>query len=250
MPSKLPGEKSGAGSRRPSARHILLFSGPRNRRTWWLAAAGIAAAGLLAGLVLVFTDFDWEIVENAFVRLSTAMARLNPAAVIPLMALLPVVGFPIGVVYLVAGARFGILLGGLLVAAVTLVHLLGSYLIGRSILRAPIERLIARRHHHLPQVPVDEQALVCVIAALLPGLPYFVRNYLLVLAGIKLRFLLWVCLPIYVARSYVTIFLGDLSGDPTRRGLLILAAFDVLKVAICAFVIWRLREHHRKHHPA
>ena len=115
-------------------------------------------------------------------------------------------------------------------------------------MRAPLQRFIERRHTHLPHIPEDEQAAVCVIAALVPGLPYVVRNYLLALAGIKLRYYFWVCLPIYVARSYVTILMGDMSSDPTRNKIIVLVIIDVLKVAICALVIWRLRVHHRKYH--
>lgn len=231
-----------------SARHLLLFAGPKNPRTWWLIG-GVAVAGVVAVLcVIAFTDLDWRMVQRGMERLNAAMERLRPAAVIPLMALLPIVGFPIAIVYLVAGARFGPIVGGLVVAGVTAVHLVGSHYIARSFLRGPLERWIAKRHRRLPEVPADEQVMVCVIGALVPGLPYVVRNYLLALAGVRLKVFFSVCLPIYVARSYVTILLGNLSNDPTGRGLIILVIVDVLKVAICAFVIWRLRVHHRKFH--
>ncbi len=213
-----------------------------------MIGGGVALLAAAAGYVLFFTDFDIERLYAAFARLNTMLARLDAIALIPLMAVLPIFGFPIAVVYLVAGARFGPALGGVVVAGITAVHLAGSYLIGRSIFRAPLERWLEKKQHHLPQVPEDEQAAVGVIAALIPGLPYFVRNYLLVLAGVRLKYLLAVVLPVYLARSYVTILLGDLSSDPTRRGLAILVIVDALKVAICALVIWRLRAHHRKHH--
>jgi uncharacterized membrane protein YdjX (TVP38/TMEM64 family) len=174
--------------------------------------------------------------------------RVHPVAALPLMAVLPILGFPIAIVYLFAGARFGPLGGGLIVAAITAIHMLGTYLIAKSFLRAPLQRFIEKRHKHLPQVPEDEQAAICVIATLVPGLPYFVRNYILALAGVRLHYFFVVCLPIYVARSYVTILLGDMGADPDKRKLLILLGLDVLKVAICAFVIWRLRVHHRKFH--
>ena len=224
-----------------------MFGGPTKRHAWWLLGAGLVIAAVAVGVVQ-FTDLDWATVQRFATGMNEAMERLHPGAVLPLMAVLPIFGFPIALVYLVAGARFGPLGGGVVVAAVTVVHLLGSYLIARSFLRRPIERLLARRQHHLPQVPADEQALVCVIAALVPGIPYFLRNYVLAIAGVRLRFLLLVVLPIYVARSYVTILLGDLSADPSRAGLVILVGVDALKVAICAVVIWRLRGHHRKFH--
>lgn len=233
---------------RRSARQLLLFGMPKKKRAWWLIGVAVAAVAAIVGSVLAFTDLDIDALYAAFEQLNVMLARLDAIALIPLMAVLPIFGFPIAVVYLVAGARFGPALGGLVVAFITAVHLLGSYLIGRSVLRAPLERWMEKRHHHLPQVPDDEQAAVGLIAVLIPGLPYFVRNYLLVLAGVRLKILFWVCLPLYVARSYVTILLGDLSSDPTRRGLVILVIIDILKVAVCALVIWRLRAHHRKHH--
>lgn len=221
---------------------------PQKKHAWWLIGGGVGLLALGVTALVLFTDVDFAQVHGWFERMNEQLARLDAMALIPLMAILPIFGFPIAVVYLVAGARFGPLLGGAVVAGITVVHLLGSYAIGQSVLRAPLQRFIEKRHHHLPQVPEDEQAPVCLIATLIPGLPYFVRNYLLVLAGVRLKMFLLVCLPVYLARSYVTILLGDLSGDPTRRGLLVLGAVDVLKVAICAFVIWRLRAHHRKFH--
>lgn len=205
-----------------------------------LVLAAVAAAG-----VVLFTDFEFAAITDAITRW---VEKLNPVAVVPLMALLPVAGFPIAVVYLVAGARFGPLWGGVVVALVTAFHLLATHAVARSFLRKPIERFVHRRHKKLPEIPEDEQVAVAVIAALVPGLPYFVRNYLLALSGVRLRVYFWTCLPIYVARSYVTIMLGDLSGDPSRRGFIILVAFDVLKVLICGGVIWWWRRHHRRVH--
>ena len=225
-----------------SARHQLLFGlNEHKAKIWWLVAAvllGLAGLGLVWRYTdLTLTDLtEWIDAQSAFVM-------------IPLMAVLPIGGFPISVVYLVAGARFGPYGGGVVVAVVTAVHLLGSYAIARSFLRAPLQRFIARRHAHLPEIPVDEQAAVCLIAALIPGLPYVIRNYILALSGVKLRYYFWVCFPIYVARSYVTILLGNMGSDPSRNKILILVAVDALKVVICAFVIWRLRKHHQKYHP-
>lgn len=224
-----------------SAHHALLFGIAKNKRAIW-TVAGLAAICLGAvGLIILYTDLSWSMVTDW-------IDRVNPVAALPLMAFLPIAGFPIAVVYLFAGARFGPLWGGVVVAIVTAIHLLGTHLVARSFLRAPLQRWIEKKQKRLPQIPEDEQVAVCVIAALVPGLPYFVRNYLLALGGVKLKYLFLVMLPMYVARSYVTILLGDMGNDPTRQKLFILLAVDVLKVGICALVIWRLRVHHRKFH--
>jgi uncharacterized membrane protein YdjX (TVP38/TMEM64 family) len=227
--------------RKRSARHTLLFGLQRHKTKLWWVVAFVVIALIAAGLVFRYTDLT-------LTNVTDWIQGLNPLAVIPLMAILPIAGFPISVVYLVAGARFGPIGGGVVVAITTAVHLLGTYYVAHSFLRAPVQRFIERRHAHLPHIPEDEQAAVCLIAALVPGLPYVVRNYLLALAGIKLRYYFWVCLPIYVARSYVTILMGDMSSDPSRTKIIVLVVIDVLKIAICALVIWRLREHHRKYH--
>ncbi len=222
---------------------MLLFGvGPKQKRAAALFAVGLVLVAVALGLVIFYSDLEWSMITDA-------LHRLNPWAVLPIMAVLPIFGFPISVVYLFAGLRFGPWWGGAVVAGVTAVHLLGTYVVGRSFLRGPLERFIERRHSHLPQVPPDEHVPVALIGALVPGPPYFIRNYLLVLAGLSLRSFFWVCLPVYVARSYVTILLGDMGSDPSRDKFIILAAVDVLKVAVCAFVIWRLRVHHRKFHP-
>lgn len=228
-------------ARHSSVRHFLELGRGRKTKLRWVFTGG---ALLLAAAALAFfllRDFDWQ-------RITDVIDRMHPAAVLPFMAILPIFGFPIMFVYLFAGARFGPWVGGLVVAGVTAVHLLASYFIARGFLRGPVQRFIERRHHHLPQVPPDEGPAVALVAALVPGLPYFVRNYALALAGVRLRVYFWVCLPVYVARSYVSILLGDLSSDPSRRGLIIIVVIDVIKVAICALVIAWLRQHHRKHH--
>jgi uncharacterized membrane protein YdjX (TVP38/TMEM64 family) len=230
-----------AGAHHRSAHHRLLFGAAKNRRAIWTFIIGTALAVAAVLAVVLFTDITIE-------SLAAAIAQLDAIAVIPAMAILPAFGFPIVVVYLIAGARFGPVLGGCVVAFVTAVHLLLTFAITKTFLRRPLLRYLERRHLHFPEIPADEHAPVALIAALVPGLPYVVRNYVLALAGVRLRVYFWVCLPIYVARSYVTILLGDMSSDPDGKKLIILGGVEVMKVAICAFVIWRLREHHRKFH--
>lgn len=199
-----------------------------------LVAVGIAVFPFVRG-------FDWA-------GLQQQIEGLNPFLLIGLMATLPVAGFSIGIVYLIAGAKFGPLLGGAVVAGATAAHLILTHWISRSFLREPLERFVAKRKHHLPDIPPSEHGALSVMAALIPGLPYFMRNYLLALSGVPFRVYFWICLSIYVARSYVTIFLGDLTGDPSRRALAILVAVYVVKVGICAWLIARMRKRYKLRH--
>ncbi|QYM78437.1 VTT domain-containing protein [Horticoccus luteus] len=225
-----------SASRSPSSRP------PRRAPRVWAIVFGALALGTIAAL-LWRTQLDWHEVV-AWVE------ALNAPLLLVLFCLLPLTGFSITVFYLVIGARFGPLVGGAFVAGATAVHLLGSHLIARSFLRGPLERFLARRHRHLPHIPEGENAGIALMGALVPGPPYFVRNYLLALSGVPLRIYFWICLPVYVARSYVALCVGDLADSPDARTLAILAGVYVVKLSVCAYVLWRLRRRYRLTHPA
>jgi uncharacterized membrane protein YdjX (TVP38/TMEM64 family) len=202
---------------------------------------GLLVIALLVGLAIEIASgrLDWR-------GMVDAIAGWNAAAVFLAIALLPVAGFSVAITYLVAGAKFGPWLGGVAVAGATAVHLLASYAIAKSVLRGPIERFLARRRHHLPHVPAGENASVAAMAALVPGLPYAARNYLLALTDVPLRTYFWVCWPIYVVRSYVAILLGDLGAKPDSGTIAILAAVYAVKLAICVYLLWRIRRRLRR----
>lgn len=210
----------------------------KTQRRWWLATLGVIAAAA-AVMVYLWGDFEWQ-------DLVSTITGFNAAIVFALMATLPIGGFSIMVVYLVAGAKFGPALGGVAVAGATAIHLLASFWIARSVLREPLRRLLERRGHKLPHVPEGENVSVAAMAVLIPGLPYFARNYLLALTDVPFRVYFWVCLPLYVARSYVTILLGDLGTNPDGGRLAILVGVYVLKLAICVYLIWRIRRRIRE----
>jgi uncharacterized membrane protein YdjX (TVP38/TMEM64 family) len=213
---------------------------PRRRRVRRVVV-GLLVVGLIVGLAIEIAAgrLSWRGVVDA-------IAGWNAAAVFAAIALLPVAGFSVAITYVVAGAKFGPWLGGAAVAAATAVHLLASYAIGRSLLRGPIERWLARRRHHLPHVPPGENAAVAAMAALVPGLPYAARNYLLALTDVPLRTYFWVCWPIYVVRSGVAILLGDLGAKPDGRTIALLAGVYAVKLAICVYLLWRIRRRLRR----
>jgi predicted Co/Zn/Cd cation transporter (cation efflux family) len=73
-----------------------------------------------------------------------------------------------------------------------------------------------------------------------------VRNYLLAMTGMRMWIYFWVCLPIYVARSYVSLLLGDLGADPEGSRVWIAIVVEIVSVSVCAVVFFWLRRHHRR----
>lgn len=207
------------------------------QKTKWtfLALVGLIALGV--GVFLT-EGVDWR-------GLRQSLEAMDRGPLLVLVAVLPVFGFSIALVYLVVGAVFGGWVGLAVVAGATAVHLLGSHWIARSFLREPVERFLKRRKYQLPELAEGEEWAVVLMTALVPGLPYFIRNYLLALSGIPLRSYFWICWPVYVFRSSVVLFLGDFSGDFSVRRFVLLGAILAVKVAVCAYLFHWLRARHK-----
>jgi len=201
----------------------------------------IAAAVVLAGLVVLSALVDWH-------GLRASMEGMARGPLLALIVVLPLFGFSIGIVYLVVGAVFGGWVGLAVVGVITAVHLLGSHWIARSFLREPLERYLKRHKKKLPVPPEGAEGSVALMTVLVPGLPYVVRNYLLALSDIPLRTYFWIGWLVYVIRSVLVIFLGDFSGDFSAQRAGVLAAVLVLKLAICAYLLRRVRARYKTLH--
>ena len=209
------------------------MTGSAKKKKLWLRL--VLAAIIIGIVVLVVTEsVDWPKVREW-------MQHLDYRLLLVLMAVLPLFGFSISLIYLVIGAVFGGPVGVLVVTGITAFHLLVSHWIGRGYLRNPLQRWLENRKYKLPVLSPGEDASVALMMVLIPGPPYFVRNYLLAVSGIPLRIYFWVCWPVYVIRSCLVIFLGDFSGGLSTKRVVILASVFVVKVGICAFILQKLR---------
>jgi uncharacterized membrane protein YdjX (TVP38/TMEM64 family) len=209
----------------------------REHRSRRILVAGGGAA-ILAGLIVLSAAIDWR-------ALRVAMESIDRGPLLALVAVLPLFGFSIGVVYLVVGAVFGGGIGMAVVGGITAVHLIGSHWIARSFMRAPLQSYLRRRKKKLPELPEGEEWAVALMTALVPGLPYVVRNYLLALSGIPLWTYFRACWPVYVIRSSLVIFLGDFSGDFSAQRVGVLVAVFAVKIGICAYLLHRLRSRYK-----
>ncbi len=215
--------------------HAMRFS-PQKRR--WLIGGLVLLA--LGGIIwMVFSGMDWQSIPRA-------MNRLNSATILLLAATLPLAGFPISVVYLLIGARFGPLPGLGIVGVITALHLLGTHWITRSFLRRPFLLFMAGHRHRVPEVPPGENIPITLMAMLAPAVPYAVRNYVLALSGIPLRIYFVIALPIHVLHSYVVLFLGDFSSSRSRHGLILPGVFYATLLVIFAGLAWWLRRRHKR----
>jgi len=168
------------------------------------------------------------------------LERCNGALVFVLIAILPLFGFPVSLLQILAGAKFGILMGFVVSTLAIVVHMFGMYWIGTSCMRRPLEWFLARRKHHLPQVPCGEDRSFAFLMTLLPG-SYALKNYIMVIGGTSLRTLLWVCLPVYALRAVFGIYFGHFSTQPTMFRTFVLIGNTILITIVSAYLVKRLR---------
>jgi uncharacterized membrane protein YdjX (TVP38/TMEM64 family) len=205
----------------------------------WILLAVVVVA--VAAVVGYSGAWDW----HAFVQ---ALVSMDRVPLLVLAAILPLFGFSIGVIYVVIGAVFGGWTGMAVVTGLTVIHLSGSHWIARSFLREPLQRFLKRRKKHLPDLPKGEEWAVALMTALVPGLPYVVRNYLLALSPVPFRIYAPICLGVYVFRSALVIMLGDFSRDISWERVGILGAILVVKVAVCAALFQHVRSRYKAEH--
>jgi uncharacterized membrane protein YdjX (TVP38/TMEM64 family) len=187
----------------------------------------VTVAAVVAGIALLYHQVDLDQVRDT-------AEKLNGGVAFALLTLLPLVGFPVSVLHVAAGVRFGVPLGLALVWLSILLQLLACYgLVHWK------RRFFAKRFKSLrDKVPKGAHASVTVFTMLIPGAPFFAQNYTLALIGVPLRLYLPICLPMHAARSSIAVILGGESQHLTPARLLLLLLY-VAAVLGASWWAWR-----------
>lgn len=194
------------------------------RRQWLLIA--LAAAGCVA-LVWAYRLIDMQAIHDR-------AERMNGTAVFVVMTVLPMAGFPVSVLHVAAGVRFGTGPGLLLTSISIFIQLIASYALVKM---APsfFARWVEPLRKRLPRAA---HTPLTQFTMLLPGAPYFAQNYVLPLVGVPLgTYLLW-SFPLHVMRSIVGVVFGHESDSLTPMKL---AGFGVYSVFIAVTCAWSFR---------
>lgn len=205
----------------------------------------VGLLSILGGIA--FGLFIWILSEDWFQQF---LEGLDPWLVVAIVALAPLAGTPVGLLFITLGAKFGLLEGSLICSACIVFHTLAGYFIGRSWLRRPIERLAKRLGYKVPQIPEGEHIPILVLLSLVPGAPYSARLYLLVLTGTPLWHLLLAYVPINVVRASIGIFAGHMAREMTVAKASFLVVYSLLLVGMSYYVVRRLRAIRRRRREA
>jgi uncharacterized membrane protein YdjX (TVP38/TMEM64 family) len=172
-----------------------------------------------------------------------ARAREWPAPVIiATIVLLPMVGFPVSWLHLVAGLCFGFVWGLVVVLVTTVIHHFAGWALVRVLPRHTFKRF----------EPWEEKLAgaghrdATLLGGLIPGMPYVVHLYVLPIIGTPLFMLCTLGVGVHTARAFVTILLGDQSGDLTPGRIAALAVYYAVIVGLCAWALRSLRRRLKK----
>jgi len=206
-------------------------SAPRSRRRVIIIVVAVVIVSVCIPLVpsAAFGE-AWE----------TWVSSLPASLLIAALTLLPVIGFPITVLHIAVGARFGFGPGLGVIALATIVHLLGGFLLARS-LEQPVRRMIHRLGWTVPAVPADATGPFTLWIALLPGISYGVKNVIPPIAGVGLRPYLGIVYPLHVTHACLGLVLGRMTMHftwPFAAGLII---YVVALFSLTGWLARRLR---------
>lgn len=160
-----------------------------------------------------------------------------PALVIGVILILPLVGFPVSWLHLIAGVCFGFVTGLIVVLLTTLAH----HLLGWWLVRILPRRWFSRFKPWREKLEGAGHREATLLGGLIPGMPYVVHLYVLPMIGTPLLTLCVFGTGIHTARAFVTILLGDQSGNLTPGRIAILVLYYALIFGVCAWALRRLQ---------
>lgn len=200
---------------------------PLTTRAAFLLLGAVGACILLA---LAYRQID-------IADLHERARHLNGEVVFALMVLLPLAGFPVTVIQAVAGLRFGFGVGFALSALAIVLQMLASY----GLVAAAPKFFAARVAPLRRRLPRTAHIALTQFTILLPGVPFWAKNYVLPIVGVPLRtYLLWGG-SIHIACSAAGILFGNLGDHLTPLRIGGFAAYALTITLACAWAFRRLQ---------
>jgi uncharacterized membrane protein YdjX (TVP38/TMEM64 family) len=212
---------------------------PRSALVRWARRALVVAA--LAGLALLV----WTLWDRT--ALTTWMSEARPLPFFVAATLLTALGAPITPVFLVAGATFGVRVGLLGSFLALTANLAVTYWVARSSLRPWLESLLRRLGHELPDFGGAGRSSLrfALMVKLAPGVPAFLKNHALAVAGVPFPLYLGLSLLITGAYAAALVVVGESLLEHDLGRSLALTAAVALAVAI-GLLWWRRRRATRR----
>lgn len=158
-----------------------------------LILVGLAILAILYFLAQTF-GLDKERVSALIDGMNAWVSGKNPLYYVLMVALCPLIGFPVSPFLIVAGGFYGYGMGTLwAMCGIALSNILG-YWIGGYGFRDQVERFLVRKAKGIPAIPHEHTFRVIVLFRLTPGIPLCIQNYLLGFARVPFKEYFWLSL--------------------------------------------------------
>jgi uncharacterized membrane protein YdjX (TVP38/TMEM64 family) len=203
-------------------------------------ALGLVFAAIVAFVLLREDGIDSarSVLENGWGWLQEA----SPIVFFTTMTLALLLPIPASLFYVTAGSIYGITPSLVWIIPVLVVNSLIVHWASSSFLRPGLEWLVERRGHAVPALAAkSDQILFISLIRITPGIPYFLQNLILALAGVdRLPFLL-ISVPVQMIYATGFVALGRSAFDG-ELGLAVAAIALIAAASITARLIHKRLE--------
>lgn len=179
----------------------------------------IAAAALWAWL-------NWD--PQAFMDWKR---EAGPVPFFAALTLLPLIGFPTTPFYILAGATFSPWVNLVAIPLSLFINVGLSFILTHSFLKRWMIATLARLGHTLPVMDKRRTIKVALLIKIAPGVPAFIKNYLIGLSGIHVLPYFAICFGITIWYAAAFVILGDSIYDKDPRLAIIAVALMLLILA-------------------
>jgi uncharacterized membrane protein YdjX (TVP38/TMEM64 family) len=201
-------------------------SRPVNRKRQMFLAASILA------LLVYLVSPDKLTLENLH-QFGTALPTW---LFLPAYFVLPLLGFPISVLLLASGLKYGFTISIMIASVGMAFHLFAAWHIAHGYLRRRLEAWLSHTRFDLPTIPQLHQVWFIALFVTLPGLPYVVKLYSLALTNLPFRRYMIMAWFFHVLHSAIFIGLGAAAGKVDSKLMIGMAILTVLMFAIASWL--------------
>ncbi|WP_309396567.1 TVP38/TMEM64 family protein [Cerasicoccus maritimus] len=176
-----------------------------------------------------------ELVDQVFQWLEA----INGIFLLPAIALLPLIFFPVSVLLVLVGYKFGPVYGLLLAVTGVALNDAISYWLARTFLRGPILRLLERKKIKVPKISASQEVRFVALLRIAPGTPMIIQSYLLGLANVNFRRYMLLSVPIQAVHVFLFIMFGDAIFEGKVGTIIFAVSLFIVVGIICRMVYTR-----------
>lgn len=152
----------------------------------YVIALAVLILAFVVPLIWIFRVELYEVLRLARLE-AEELGKINPIALIAAIGILPALGVPASLFYIIGSIAYGVVWGLVFSGIGVAINISLCYWIANSFLRKWILVFLHKRGHKLINIPQSEARTTIIAIRLMPGIPLSAQNYILGVAGISFK---------------------------------------------------------------